>query len=325
MSFSTRQSSPATALLLLAISIGLLLLLHFYVPTPSGLWTKALLESLHVPIFGIVALSIFITTGLRGDWNPVQRVAAVCAATVVLSALSEGAQISGPRDASFDDLVSDWLGAGTALLFALAFSRHHPLRPAARLGFTLAGLASLLIALWPFISVSAAYIERNLQQPVLVSFDAHLGGTFRRAQHTTLQLSHDPVTGKRLGIITLEEGAWPGLLFNDIWPDWREYSALVIELSLEGSAPLEINVRVHDRAHKLGEQPYKDRFNLSYELQPGRHTLRIPLEQIRNAPKGRQMDLSDIEGIVIFCSANNAGRQFQLVEIRLELVGAGRI
>ena len=302
---------------MLAFSAGLLLLLHFYVPAPSGLWTKSFLESLHVPIFAVVALSLFAATGLRRNWGPVQRAATVCTLVIALAVLSEGAQMSGPRDASIEDLVSDWLGAGAALLFALALSRRHPFPPIARLGFTLAGLASCLIALWPLISVSAAYLERNLQQPVLISFDHHFGQTFRRAQHTTLDLRHDPATGKTAGTVTLEEGAWPGLIFHDVWPDWRDYSALVVELGLEENAPLEINIRVHDRVHKLGDQPYNDRFNLSYELQPGRHTLRIPLEQIHNAPKGRKMDLSQIEGIVVFCSSEHAGRQFQLLEMRL--------
>ena len=95
-------------------------------------------------------------------------------------------------------------------------------------------------------------------------------------------------------------------------------SAFVVDFGLKGTAPHAIPVRNHARAHKLGDQRYNDRFNLSYILQPGRHTLRIPLKQIRNAPKDRQMDLSQIEGIVIFCSAGHAGRQFQLVEIQLE-------
>lgn len=304
--------------MLLAFSGGLLLLLHFYAPAPSGLWTQILLESLHVPVFGIVALSLFVATGSRRDWGPAQRTAVACAAAIALAVLSEGAQISGPRDASIEDLVSDCLGAGAALLFALALSRRHPFRPITRIGFTLAGLASCLIALWPLISVSAAYLERNLQQPVLISFDHRFGKTFRRTQHATLDLRHDPATRKTTGIITLEEGAWPGLIFHDLWPDWRDYSTLVVELGLEENTPLEINIRVHDHVHKLGDQPYNDRFNLSYELQPGRHTLRIPLEQIRDAPKGRKMDLSQIEGIVVFCSAEHAGRQFQFLEMRLE-------
>lgn len=313
-----RRDRPTTTLVLLAFSICLLLLLHFYVPAPSGLWTKSLLEALHIPVFGVVALSLFVATGLRRHWGLLQRAAAVCAASIVLALLSESAQISGPRDASFEDLMSDWLGASAALLFALALSRRHDFRSAARFGFAVVGLASCLVALWPFITVSAAYLERNLQQPVLVTFDARLGHVFRRTQHSTLQLQPDPATEKTIGTITLEEGAWPGLIFNDVWPDWREYSALVVEAGLEGNAPLEINVRVHDRAHKLGGQPHNDRFNLSYELQPGRHTLRIPLEQIRNAPKDREMDLSQIEGIVVFCSADQSGRRFQLVEMRLE-------
>ena len=175
-----RQGRPATTLLLLAVSAGLLLLLHFYELAPPGLWTKTLFESLHVPIFGAVAVSLFVATGLRRAWGPAQRAAFVCAAAIVLAMLSEGAQISGQRDASFEDLMSDWLGAGAALLFALALSSRHPFQPVSRFGFALGGLVLCVTALWPLISVSAAYVERNLQQPVLVSFDTRLGRTFRR-------------------------------------------------------------------------------------------------------------------------------------------------
>ncbi len=302
----------------MAFSTGLLLLLHFYEPSPHGLWEQSFLESLHVPVFGVVALSLFAATGLRNEWGVAQRVAVVCAAAIAIAILSEGAQISGPRDASIKDLVSDWLGAAAALLFALALTRRHPFRPTHRLGFAIAGLASCLLALWPLVSVSAAYLERNMRQPVLISFDHHLGQVFRRAQHAALDLRHDLVTDRTAGIITLEEGAWPGLIFNDVWPDWSDYSALVIEFRLEEIAPLEINIRIHDREHELGEQPYSDRFNLSYELQPGGNTLHIPLEKIRNAPRAREMDMSQVTGIVVFCSAGQAGRQFQLFEVWLE-------
>jgi VanZ family protein len=318
MTDAEQQRKPAAALLMLSVSIGLLLLLHFYHPAPSGLWLKSLLESLHAPVFGVVALSIFVSTGLRSDWSLGRRLVTAFAASVALGVLSEAAQIAGSRDASLEDLISDWLGAGATLLIAVAFVSRNDLRRVTRYGLASAGLALFLVALWRFIGVSAAYAERNFQQPVLVSFDARFGQAFRYIQHATLQLQPDQLTGRTIGVITLAEGAWPGLIFNDIWPDWREHSALVVEFGLGGNTPLEINVRVHDRTHKLGDQPFGDRFNLSYELQPGRHALRIPLEEIRNAPKGRQMDLSQIEGIVVFCSANHVGRQFQLFEIRLE-------
>ncbi len=281
---------------------------------------ETLFESMHVVIFGVLALTLFIATGLRREWGLVQRVAAVCAAIIVLSLLSEGAQIPGPRDASFEDLVADWLGASVSLFFALSFSSRPRIRPAARIALALAGLTTGLVGLWPIITVSAAYLERNLQRPVIVSFDSRFGQTFWRTQHATLQLSPEQATGKTAATITLGQGTWPALIFTNIWPDWREYSTLVVDLGLDGTTALKVNIRVHDRAHKFSEQLFSDRFNLAYELRPGRHTLRIPLGQIRDGPKGRQMDLSQIEGIVIFCSSGHAGRQFELLELRLEKI-----
>ncbi len=304
--------------LLLMTSAALLLLLHLYEPPTSGLWAQTFFNSMHVPVFGAVALSLYFATATKADWGFPQRVATVLVIVFVLSILSEAAQIPGPRDASVQDLVSDWLGAAAVLFFARAFGTDKAISRGGRVTYALIGTAVLLFALSSLIGVSAAYIERGYQRPVLVSFDAHFGRYFRRTQHASLQLIGDPANAQKLAKITLNDGAWPGVTFHDIWPDWRSYSTLIIEFGLEGDAPLDVNVRVHDRKHRLGDQPYGDRFNRSLTLRQSRYTMRIPLEDIRDAPKGRQMNLSQIDGIVIFCSSKNVGRSFQLLEIRLE-------
>ena len=116
----------------------------------------------------------------------------------------------------------------------------------------------------------------------------------------------------------MNDGPWPGLIIHDIRPDWRDFSTLVIELGLEELRPLDINIRVHDQQHRNGEQPYRDRFNRTFELTKGADTIRIPLAEIRDAPQGRPMDLGQIDGIVIFCHARDSGREFRIGEIRLE-------
>lgn len=318
MAPGARAMNHFLALLLVVISAGLLLLLHLYEPPAAGLWTQTFFDSLHVPVFGIIALSLYVATGIWVNWGPAQRAVVVCIAAFTLSILSEAAQIPGPRDASVKDLVSDWLGAAAALLLALAFTARDAVSRTRQIAFAVIGAAVLLVALSSFITVSVAYLERNFQKPLLVSFDSRFGRTFRRTQHATLQVAGDSTGTRKIGQITLEEGAWPGIVFHDVWPDWSSYSALVIEFGLDRDTPLDIHIRVHDRTHKLGDQPYKDRFNMTHELRPGLHVLRVPLEKILNAPQNRQMDLSRIDGIVIFCSPSNVGRSFQLAEIRLE-------
>ncbi len=127
-----------------------------------------------------------------------------------------------------------------------------------------------------------------------------------------------PTGQQKIGKVTFESGPWPGLVFHDIWPDWSEYSFLVIELGLDDPSPLDIHVRVHDRIHSLGNQPYDDRFNMTYTLENGSQVIRIPLGVIRAAPRTRQLDLSRIHGVVLFATRAETGRMFELVEIRLE-------
>ena len=313
-----RPDNGVPAKLLLISSAALLLLLHLYQPANTGLWAQTFFNSMHVPVFGIVAISLYVATATKARWSFLKRAAIVLAMVFVLSLLSEAAQIPGPRDASVKDLISDWLGAIAALFFVHAFAADKTLSRGRRIASALIGTAVLLVALSSLIGVSAAYLERGYQRPVLVSFDAHFGRYFRRTQNASLQLIRDTADARQIGQITLHDGAWPGIIFHDIWPDWRSYSTLIIEFGLAGDAPLDVHVRVHDREHKLGDQSYDDRFNQTITLQPGRHTLRIPLKDIRNAPGNRSMDMSHINGIVIFCSAKNAGRAFQLLEIRLE-------
>ena len=81
---------------------------------------------------------------------------------------------------------------------------------------------------------------------------------------------------------------------------------------------MEVSIRVHDEAHRVGEQPHHDRFNIRHEIAPGEQTTRIPLQTIKHAPQGREMDLSKIDGIVVFTSAEYAGRSFDLISLRLE-------
>jgi hypothetical protein len=318
MSASIKPGKQLLAISMLGIVIALVLVIHLASPPASGLWLQTFANSVHVPFFGAIALSLFVFTGTMQNLDLGRRILISIGAAFLLGALSELAQIPGPRDASVEDLLSDWLGAAGTVLFAAAFSRSTTSNVGLRRFAAIFGLSLLLIALWPLIRISAAYLERNYRVPSIATFDSRFGRRFILAQHTSLQIIETAPSGRKIANVNLLKGAWPGLVFHDIWPDWREYSTLVIEFGMPEATPLDLNVRVHDRVHRQSNQAHSDRFNMEYELQPGLQTLRIPLARIQKAPAGRKMDLSQIEGIVIFCSAKNAGRSFQLMSIRLE-------
>jgi len=303
-------------LLASAIIVILLLVMHLVAPSRGGLWLQTLYDSLHVPLFGIIAVCLLVITPTQ--WSRLKRLSTVIVIVVALSVLSEIAQIPTGRDALLNDLLADWFGAAGFLTVAIVFSSSIAVPEGRGRYLVILGIGLIVWPLIPLAKVSAAYLERNQLLPELVSFDARFGNLFYYGQNAEVRTVRRSVSRSFAAEVSLGDGPWPGIVFHDLWPNWEPYSTLVIEIENPELESFPINIRVHDRVHTLGDQAYDDRFDMTDTLHSGHYTLEIPLEQIRNAPEARQMDLSQIDGIVVFCSSNNAGRVINLIEIRLE-------
>ena len=294
---------------------ALLLALHFFHPPAGGLWTQVFFDSLHVPVFGLISVFIFLIANTALTWQ--RAVVLALAVTLLLGALSEVVQIFTPRDASLRDLVADGVGAASFLAIFLALRPVKGLSVAKRTAFF--GVAILLLGwvLAPLAVVSAAYTERFMQFPTIVGFDSRLGRVLTRTQNIDYRIVEQHQNEPAHALVTLQAKPWPGVAFHDVQPDWEDFATLVIDLAIDGDAALPINIRVHDQAHKKLNE-FTDRYNRSFNLQPGSHTVRIPLVDLANAPRNRSMDLTRISEVIIFSDASNAGRSFRLYEIRLE-------
>jgi VanZ family protein len=317
MARSGRITRSATLKLMAGIVVlALLSITALTQPSYSGIWMSTFHEFLHVPVFGIIAVCLLINTPVR--WGPRKRLIVVAIATIVLSALSELAQVPGPRDASVRDLMADLLGAAGFILAAIPLSASFSVRKGRGRYLIILGIALVAWPLMPLAKVSAAYVERNQAVPSLVRFDSRLGHVFFHLQNTDLRKISSSDRELVSAEITIKDGPWPGIIFHDLWPDWEPFSALVVEIENPDKEVLPLNIRVHDRTHRGGHQTYGDRFNHSVDLRPGKKIFRIELADIRRAPAERQMDLAKIDGLVIFTTRQQAGRRFILHEIRLE-------
>ncbi len=313
-----RAGRPASVLPPVVAIVALLSFLHIYRPDWPGLWQQTLLNVLHAPAFGVVALGLLALSARLDNPTPRRRLSFVLGASLLIGLASEAAQIPTSRDASLLDLLTNCLGALAFTLLALACGRFVTIAPRRRRLAGFAGAFVLLLAMSPLLLVSAAIVERNGQRPVLFDPGALFAECFLVRQHATAERRLFGGGGPSAYRVTLEDGRWPGLVFHDIWPDWSGYDALVISIASDDSRPLSLNVRIHDRRHLRGAQPRNDRFRMSFEAREGLQTLRIPLAAVRQAPATRLMDLRQIEGMAIFGSAEDAGRHFYLVELRLE-------
>jgi len=310
---SFRQQQKA--FVLTSCIAGLLLALHFFHPPAGGLWTQVFFDSLHVPVFGLIAVFIFLIADSRFVW--VRSTVIALAATSSLGALSEVAQIFTPRDASWRDLAADIVGAACFLAILLATRRSIGFSRTQRMVLLAAAISVLCWVLAPLGIASAAYVERFSQFPKIVSFDGRFGRVLTRVQNIDYQIITRDQDAPPHALITLQDKPWPGVAFHDVWPDWSEFQTLIVELGVDGDSPLQISIRAHDEPHKFSKA-FADRFNRTYTLDPGDHTLSIPLTDLIDAPRGRVMDLSKMSELIIFTDSTNPGRSFRLYEIRLE-------
>jgi hypothetical protein len=99
--------------------------------------------------------------------------------------------------------------------------------------------------------------------------------------------------------------------------DWQNYEALIFSVYNPASKPIKLTCRAHDRQHTEGTQLYSDRFNKSYVLDNGWNIIKINIEEIANAPKTRQMNISQIYNLGIFA--------VQLAEPRIIIIDDVRL
>jgi len=163
----------------------------------------------------------------------------------------------------------------------------------------------------PTTLTAAAYVQRARLLPQLVRLDSRLGRHFLLASDAHLVSTRD---GSLL--VEPDEGRWPGVSLEEVWPDWRGYSALIIDVSNTGTKAFPVLVRIDD--HRP-DPTYRDRYNQQFELAPlSRRVIRIPVTEVESAPIGSRIDLAHMQRILLFEDGSKPTYAFNLNSLRLE-------
>ena len=182
---------------------------------------------------------------------------------------------------------------------------------ATRLTLEAVALLSGALIVIPTVLTTAAYVQRASQLPQLARFDSALGRYFLVAPEAHLVATTDGSLR-----VQPDRSRWPGLALEEVWPDWRGYSTLVIDVSNPGTQAFSIVVRIDDRRP---DPRYRDRYNKQFELAPAsRRVIRIPVTEIESAPAGAKMDLENIQRIMLYEDGSTPTYTFYLNSLRLE-------
>ncbi len=292
-------------------------------PERTRFW-MAFFDFGHAPLAGVAALLVRSLVRRPPAAVPgavsgfLQRHASIVAfaLTVALGAAVEGLQVlQVHRDASWQDLWRDAAGAVSFLLLfdAAAGGTHQrgwQQSRAGRWAAVLMAAALLAAAAVPLGRTIAVYLARNRAAPTLFALD---GSWWERVLieegHSRLTPSRSPAR------LDLEPAGYPGITFNEPYPDWRGYRFLVLTIASDLDVPLTMAIRIHDATHN---RRFEDRFNRRLTVEPGQNVYRIPVDEIRRAPRGREIDLRRIRGILIFAANLDRPAHVYLGPLRLE-------
>ena len=279
-------------------------------PIPETYAGRTIENAGHTPLFFVG--SLFVLAILRQDFGigGVRLYALaglVCAAAGVMS---EILQTPFNRDASWEDVQADCVGVLLALALH-ALLRHRPGRQLVTRAAAILIVAGCVVAyLSPIVSMVRAYVHRDGQFPVLARFDSPVElywivgfGINREIRDGVLDVEFD-------------RAQFPGLSFHEPVPDWSRYGTLVVDVENPETRLLKLGVRVHDIGHG---RAFFDRFNRSFDLAGGeRRSLRIPLEEIRHAPRNRLMNMAEISDVTLFRLHDSPSQRLRLHSMWLE-------
>lgn len=304
------------------LACGLLLLLLLPLPVAHRA-TGAALDILHAPAFAVLAYVSYRAGGARLRLQRAGTMLLIWLLVFSFGALTELAQQWVGRGTSIPDVVANALGAAAGLLVAGAqdrSDRRESWKAGAKRAVMLASAAALvLLGQMRGLVVLADCLMQWQALPRVASFETELemirwsagGASIRRVQaHAT--------DGNWALRAELFDQKYPG--FQMDWPpwNWSRYGALSFDATLADGPPLDLVVKIHDLEHWDHDRAHDDRFHRTVRLQPGTQRVRIDLENVRTAPRGRSMNMREVCFLQFFAARLESRRVLYIDYLRLE-------
>lgn len=305
-------------ILLILIPVAAVLFVLFFISGPGYHSSRSFQ---HFWDLGHVFFFVILTFIILSLWQPLIKKSfpgqciRIVLIALILGAAIEILQYPFNRTPDPGDMVRNFIGCGLALFFWAPSRKTIPGKK-----LRIWQLLTALIFVASLIPLSIALTDEWMakkQFPVLADFETPFE-QYRWDGEATHCIDHIiAYHGKSSLKVQLETTEYSGVGLKYFPRDWRNYETLMFSVYNPESRPIKITCRVHDRQHAEGTQRYSDRFNQEFELDKGWSTFKISLEKIRNAPKTRQMDISQIYGLRIFATQLAEPRIIFIDDVRL--------
>jgi VanZ family protein len=271
-------------------------LLVFVLPGSSPV-IASLQNSGHALAFALIALLI---TPLFQRQSLSLKLLLAFVVCIVIGAAVEVLQSYLGRQSSIYDLLLDASGATAGLLIYLARETTDGPRRLLGLGFA---AVIMIFSFSPPMVWYFALSKRDQSLPTLVLLEDHfqhrLIDSFYGGQTTIVDTPKEflNATGKAVKLSIPKGALWPGFKLVSPPPSWNNWEIFAFDVYSISAEPIRLTVRINDNRHNNSGN---DRFNTALMIQPGVNSFEIAIEDIRNGPAHRPMDMFDISKVAFY-------------------------
>jgi len=314
-------------ILSLTFIAGLFIVIVGELPGNSLLWREAQ-NTAHIFAFGflaIISLLLVQSTSSLKKHHPAWTYLIAAMISLLAGIAIEFIQMGIGRDAEVHDVLRDLLGIysflGLYAYFDPVLSRYRNQQNRKILSVVMFSSSALLVAgLIPLTNMTLSTVQRNIAFPTLIDFGQRWPSAFITTQDAELSVVNLPAQWQhdepqRVSRMTVYPARYPGFALHEPVADWSGYTALLFYVYSEATQPFKLALRINDRQHN---QEYEDRYTTSFKVMPGANSISIPLDEIRNGPVDRELDMQRIDKLMLFAVEPEQPLQFYLSNFYLD-------
>jgi hypothetical protein len=214
------------------------------------------------------------------------------------------------RSVSLHDLYRD--GIGTLLAFSIFFYKHSKTHKKKQNNNQFTRLSIILILTSSTLIIfdqNKLYqsLKVNLQArqnfPILADFDNKNELQQWKGNNLTLSPQHVLTGLYSMKVELSSKTQYAGFTLKEFPSNWQGFEYLLINIYNPNKHIIKICTKISDFEHDLRNQSYNNRFNKCFTLLSNQwNNIKITLEDVKNSPKGRRLDLSNISQLGLFTS-----------------------
>lgn len=218
--------------------------------------------------------------------------------TIVIGGTIELLQPFFSRSGEFSDLYHDLLGTFAAYLLFGNFHKSNKLLIAARFLYVIL----LLYLIFPAMQAVKDEYDQRVDFPTIAKFERPFELTRWKADLPLSIVNSSELSEARGEYIKLMKVTFAAekdsrAVLRFFAGDWQGYKNIKFSFFNPNQYPLKVRLIITDKIYNQSKPDHNDRFGKWLMIDSGWNEYNVSLAEIKNAPTGREIDLSNIAGV----------------------------